>query len=78
MENLEKEVKLLVSRIAKCPEEKITEESNLFSDLGVDSLTGVEIFAALDKKYGLDIPESKLRDVSTVRDLIELVKILKV
>jgi acyl carrier protein len=77
MDNLEKEVRALIARVAKVPDEKLTDESNLFSDLGVDSLIGVEIFAALDKKYGLDIPESKLRDVSTVRDIIELVRYLK-
>lgn len=75
--NLESEIKALVAKIIKVPENKIKPDANLFSDLGVDSLLGVEIFAALDKKYGLVIPEEKLRGVSTLNDLIALVKGLK-
>jgi len=77
MDNLEKEVKLLIARIAKIPDDKLSDSSNLFSDLGVDSLIGVEIFAAIDKKYGLNIPESKLGSVQTVADVVSLVRELK-
>lgn len=76
MDDLEKEIRLLISKIAKVPEEKVLDSANLFSDLGVDSLTGVEIFAALDKRYDLNIPEAKLSDVQTVSDIIRLVRAL--
>ena len=75
---MEKEIKELIAKVAKVPVSKLTDDTNLFSDLGVDSLLGVEIFAALDKKYGLDIPENRLKDVQTVRDVIDLVAQLKV
>ena len=58
----------------KLPEEKIDPNANLFTDLGVDSLLGVEIFASLDKKYGINIPEEKLRDINTLNDIIALVR----
>ncbi len=73
---LEDEIKALVSRVTKIPEEKIDPKANLFYDLGVDSLLGVEILAALDKKYKLDIPEEKLRKIATLDDIISLVKAL--
>lgn len=72
-----KEIKTLVSKVIKIPEEKIDPNANLFTDLGVDSLLGVEIFAALDKKYGVDVPEEKLRGVRTLNDVIALVRELK-
>ncbi|MDI6731283.1 MAG: acyl carrier protein [Candidatus Margulisbacteria bacterium] len=71
---LAKEIKMIVAKILKVPEEKIREDANLFADLGVDSLLGVEIFAALDKKYNLNVPEEKVKDVVTVKDLINLVQ----
>ncbi|MBU1026829.1 MAG: acyl carrier protein [Candidatus Margulisbacteria bacterium] len=71
---LSKEIKTLVSKVIKIPEEKIDQSANLFSDLGVDSLLGVEIFAALDKKYGIDVPEDRLKDVNTLADIIKLVE----
>jgi acyl carrier protein len=73
-EKLKKEIAALVSKVIKIPEEKIDLNANLFTDLGVDSLLGVEIFAALDKKYGIDVPEDKLKNISTLNDIIALVK----
>lgn len=73
-EKLSDEIKTLVSKVIKIPEEKINLDSNLFTDLGVDSLMGVEIFAALDKKYGIEVPEEKLKEINTLGDIINLVK----
>lgn len=73
-DRIAKEIKSLAARVTKLPEDKIDPNANLFDDLGVDSLLGVEIFAALDKKYGIDVPESKLRNVNTLNDIIVLVK----
>ena len=73
-EQLAQEIKELVSKIIKVPVAKIDPQANLFRDLGVDSLLSVEIFASLDKKYGLDVPEDKLRDVVCLNDIAALVK----
>ncbi|MEA3493810.1 MAG: acyl carrier protein [Candidatus Margulisiibacteriota bacterium] len=72
--SIAEEIKTLVARVIKIPEDKIDLNANLFTELGVDSLLGVEIFAALDKKYGLDVPEDKLKNVGAVNDIIALVK----
>lgn len=76
-EQLVKEVKTLISKVIKLPEEKIDPNGNLFSDFGVDSLLGVEIFAALDRKFGISVPEEKLRNINTMNDIVALVKELK-
>jgi acyl carrier protein len=73
-DQIDREIKTLVARVTKLPEAKIDPNANLFTDLGVDSLLGVEIFAALDKKYGIDVPENKLRSINTLNDIILLVK----
>jgi acyl carrier protein len=74
---LNKEVVELVAKILKKPIEKVRPEANLFDELGVDSLLGVEIFAALDKKYGVDIPDVRLKEIATLNDLVNLVEELK-
>ena len=73
-QKIESEIRTMVAKIVKEPEAKIKLESDLFDDLGVDSLSGVEIFAALDTKYGIAIPETKLHEVTTLKDLIDLAK----
>jgi len=70
---MDNEIKALVAKVIKVPEEKIGLKANLFTDLGVDSLLGVEIFAALDKKYQIDIPENKIGEIKTLQDIIDLV-----
>jgi acyl carrier protein len=70
------EIQSIISKVLKIPEEKIFINSSLFADLGIDSLSGVEIFAQLDEKYQINIPENRLKQVQTVGDLIELVRSL--
>ena len=72
-EQLRSEIRNIVAKIIKLPVEKVDPAANLFTELNVDSLLGVEIFAALDKKYGVNIPEEKLRGITTLNDIIELV-----
>ncbi|MFA4843910.1 MAG: acyl carrier protein [Candidatus Margulisiibacteriota bacterium] len=67
------EIKTLVAKIIRKPEAEVTLGADLFNELGVDSLLGVEIFAALDKKYGVVIPEDLLKGVTTLGDLVQLV-----
>ncbi|MBU0672025.1 MAG: acyl carrier protein [Candidatus Margulisbacteria bacterium] len=73
-EKLAQEIKTLVSKVIKIPEDKIDANANLFAELGVDSLLGVEIIASLDKQYDLDVPEEKLKNINTLNDIIGLVK----
>jgi len=75
-DQLVKEIKALVAKILKVPVDKIKDDANLFTDLGVDSLLGVEIFAALDKKYNLNVPEEKVKEIQTIQDLVTLVSSL--
>ena len=74
---LQRDIIALVARILKKPIEKVIPEANLFDELGVDSLLGVEIFAALDKKYGVVIPDERLKEITTLNDLVQLVAELR-
>lgn len=73
-DQIEKNIKSLVSRIIEVPEEKVDLNANLYTDLNVDSLIGVEILTSLDKEYGLDVPEDKLKEINTLNDIVALVK----
>lgn len=73
-DELRQEIRKLVAKIVKLPEEKVDPGANLFTDLGVDSLLGVEVFAALDKKYGIQVPEDKLRGINTLNDITNIVQ----
>jgi len=71
---IEQDIRSLVAKIIKMEESKIDPDANIFREYGVDSLLGVEILAGLDKKYGIDVPEEKIRQVKTLNEIIALTK----
>jgi acyl carrier protein len=52
----------------------ITPEASLIDDLGVDSLSMVEIIYAIEDNFGLSIPEEDSKDLITVGDAVAYVK----
>lgn len=53
--------------------ESITPDSTLGA-LGADSLDIVEITCAIDENYGIEIPDEKIADISTIADIIALLE----
>ncbi|MBL7156735.1 MAG: acyl carrier protein [Candidatus Omnitrophica bacterium] len=74
MQNLEKEIKSVISEIAEVEPEKITPEANFVEDLGMDSMMALEILASLEKKYKIKIPEENLMKLTNLKQTLELVK----
>jgi len=52
----------------------INPDSNLELDLGLDSMQRVELLVALEHEIGGDLEESRLVEVYTVRDLVDMVR----
>ncbi len=50
--------------------DEIKIESNLFDDLGADSLDAVELNMALEEEYGISIPDEDLLKLKTVQDIV--------
>ncbi|WP_343128037.1 acyl carrier protein [Buchnera aphidicola (Takecallis taiwana)] len=62
-------IKTIVSKIMNVHIDKITEKTNLFTDLKADSLDMIEIAMAIEEKFKIDIPDSELEHLNTI-DLI--------
>ena len=73
-EQIQADVKSLIAEIAEIPEEDIAGDALFGEELGIDSLMGLEIIAAVEKKYRIEIPEDHLRRVKTLNDTIALVE----
>ena len=52
---------------------EIDENTNLFSDLGLDSLDAVELTMTLEQEYDIKIPDEKVNDIKTIKDAVEIV-----
>lgn len=69
-----KELRRLVARILEISEERISPDSDLYMDLGVDSLLKVEILSAIDRDFGISIPDELAYRLQSFRDIEELTK----
>lgn len=53
---------------------KITLNSHLVEDLGMDSFKAIELVFALEDIFKIDIPESDLNNVKIVSDILKYIK----
>jgi len=72
--NIEEEIRTMVSEILEVPEEKLTPEVDFFKDLNVDSLKAIEIVAAFERKYRIVVPEEEIPKIRNLAQLIQFTK----
>lgn len=72
--SLEQGLREIVARIVEIEPERITLEANFVEDLGMDSMMALEILAAMEKKYKIQVPEEKLTKLRTLKEAINLTK----
>lgn len=68
MTELEEECIRRIAEEKVIPRESITLDTTLES-LAIDSLDRVTLAFDLEEKYGVEIPETKLHQITTVRDV---------
>ena len=54
--------------------EKITMDTNILDDLGADSLDVVELIMSLEDEYGVVITDDAIREMYTVREVVEFIE----
>lgn len=64
----------IVEDIVGIPKDEVTPEKNFIDDLDIDSLSMVEIAVAAQDKFGVEIPDDELRNLKTVKDVINYVQ----
>ena len=63
----------IVEEIAGVPADEVTPSKSFVDDLDIDSLSMVEIAVAAQDKFGVEIPDDQLKDLSTVQDVVTYV-----
>jgi len=74
---IEEEVVEIVSRITKIPASRLSPDTDLRLELNVDSLQGLQIVAALEKRFGIIVPDEDLDSYTSIRVIVETVKRLQ-
>ena len=70
MQNLKEELRAMIAEIAEIDD---VPDNVTFKDLGIDSMMGVEIVAAIERKYQVKIDDSELVEITTLHNSMKLV-----
>ena len=66
--NLEDEIRSLIAEIIEMDPSRISLNTHLVKELGIDSMMALEILAAIEKKYKIRIPEGYLPKMTTLAE----------
>ncbi|AWS45654.1 acyl carrier protein [Streptosporangium subroseum] len=64
----------IINEITGIPADEVTPEKSFVDDLDIDSLSMVEIAVAAQDEFGVEIPDDKLKDLKTVKDVIGFIQ----
>ena len=70
-QEIEQKVKEIIATKMAIPLETISAESRLIEDLQVDSFGAVELMFELEEAFGLNIPDSDIERVRSVKQIVE-------
>jgi acyl carrier protein len=64
----------IIEKVAEVPESSVTPEADITDDLGISSLSMVEIVVSAEDKFNVEIPDEDLEDFRTVQDVVSYVR----
>ena len=67
-------VKEIIASQLDIEEDKITLESSLTEDLGVDSLDVVDLVMSFEDEFEVEIPDDSIESVKTVGDIVKFIE----
>ncbi|MBP5161917.1 MAG: acyl carrier protein [Spirochaetales bacterium] len=68
------EVKKVLSKQLRKPEDIIKPESKIIDDLGADSLNILMLLMTIEEDFGIKVPDEELADFRTVGDVVSFLE----
>ena len=72
--NILEEVIETIANVTEVDKNIIKEDSNLIKDLEIDSLDLVDLVVEFEKKYNFQIPDQDVKEIQTVKDIVDYIK----
>ena len=72
MSNKELVIKLVAEHF-DISKDTVKLESNVFDDLGADSLDSIELILELEKNFDIEVSDEEIDYIQTVQDILDLV-----
>lgn len=64
----------IVNEVAGVPVEDVQSDKSFVDDLDIDSLSMVEVVMAAEDRWGVKIPDSEVKNLSTVGDAVAYIQ----
>ena len=77
MDSTHQDVIAIVAAITKAPRHTIGVDTDLRADLNVDSLQGLQIVAALEKHFEVELADEDLDSYTSVRSIVKVLDRLR-
>lgn len=74
MEDITEELKKIIADIIEEEPDKIDTDARFVEELGMDSMMAIEMVAAIEKNYKIEIPDEYLPKFTTLNRVAELTK----
>ena len=71
---LDKVIRSIIAKIIEVDERKIGPTTDFVKGLDMSSMTALEILAAIEKRYNIEIPEENLPQIRNLNDTVKLAK----
>lgn len=73
MENVAERVKAVVARQLKVSPDRVKDESDFVKDLGAESIQSLELVAAFEEEFDIEMDEEKALQVKNVKSAIAFI-----
>lgn len=70
---VQKRVKNVVAEVLKINEAEIADDANFIFDLGAGSLQSVQLIAAFEEEFDIEMDEDKALEVQTISDSVDFI-----
>jgi len=70
---VQKRVKKIVANVLKINESEVTDDANFVFDLGADSLQSVQLIAAFEEEFDIEMDEDKAMEVQTISASVDFI-----
>ena len=74
MSDLERDLRALVGKIARCDASTIGVDEDVMALFGLDSLTGLRLLAAIEKQFKVRFPDDRLSEFRTLRRILDVLE----
>lgn len=72
-QNVREEIRRLVAEVTELEPEEIKDDAHYQEDLDVDSLMAMEVMVAVDKKFGIEVPEEEFLALENINQTVAAV-----